>query len=260
LDENAADQRTGTQTIERAAMLLREVSAGGHSGVALSDLASRCGLRKSTVHRILMCLVRERLVKQRPDDRHYLLGPLLFELGLSANPDRGELQHAARSKLTQLAKETSGVAFLYFRSGDHFVCAVRVGTARLEAKGLTIFPGTRRPLLLAAGGVAMLLGLPKEEAAEVMDRNFAELSEYSDASVDGIRQMLKRSFAEGFASNAGEILPRANGFGYPLLDRLGMPFAAIAVGIPERTFPFEHRAEIRERLQVTAKGLQAASA
>src|SRR5579864_2632796 len=118
MEDTLRGHQNGTQSVERAVALLREVSAGGHLGLQLSDLAALCGLRKSTAHRILACLVREGLLRQRTYDRNYVPGPLLFELGLSSSPERGELQHAAKIKLAALAKETSGVAFMYYRSGD----------------------------------------------------------------------------------------------------------------------------------------------
>ena len=257
--EETEDQRSGTQTIERAVVLLREISTRGHVGWPLSDLAARCGLHKSTAHRILTCLIRERLVRQREGDRHYIPGPLLFELGLSSLPERGELQHAARSRLATLAKQTSGVGFLFFRSGDDFVCALRVGMARCAVKDLTIFPGTRRPLAVAAGGVAILLALPKAEARAIIRRNLADLTGYDDASVRGIRRMLERSFAEGFALNAADIRPEVHAFGLALCDPAGVPFASLSLAGSPRTFPLDKIDEYRRLVQAAADGLQPAS-
>jgi len=254
------ESRSGTQTIERAAALLREVSERGYVGWQLSDLAARCDLRKSTAHRILTCLVRERLIKQREGDRHYVPGPMLFELGLSSHPERGELQYAARTRLTALAKQTSGVAFLFFRSGDDFVCAARIGPAKCQAKQLSIFAGTRRPLVLAAGGAAMLLALPEAEATATIRRNFEQLDTYNEAPIPGVRRMVQRSFDEGFGINVGDITPGVNAFGLALRDRYGAPFASIALAGPERLFPSERSDEIRGMLEEIGNGLQAAPA
>jgi DNA-binding IclR family transcriptional regulator len=252
------ENRSGTQTIERAVALLREVSERGYMGWQLSDLAARCDLRKSTAHRILTCLVRERLVKQREGDRNYVPGPMLFELGLSSQPERGELQYAARTRLTALAKQTSGVAFLFFRSGDDFVCAARVGPARCQARErLSIFPGTRKPLVLAAGGAAMLLALPKAEASATIRRNLEHLDEYGEI-ISGVRRMMQRSFDEGFGINAGDIIPGVNAFGLALRDRYGIPFASIAVAGTDRIFPPDRTPEIRSMLEAAGNGLQAA--
>ena len=174
----AAGAPGGTQSIERAVALLREISARGHFGWRLTDLADRCSLSKGTTHRMLMCLVRERLVKQRPNDRHYLPGPMLFELGLSL-PELSALQNKAKSLACGAGKRRPSAAFLFFRSGDDFVCAEREGSTDLKA--LTIFPGTRRPLATSAGGAAMLLDLPVPEARATARRNLASLTGYGRA-------------------------------------------------------------------------------
>src|SRR5688572_16452138 len=115
-------QRRGTQSIERTVVILRELAARGAIGWRLSDLATSCELDRGTTHRILGCLLRERLVRQRGTDRRYVPGPLLFELGLSV-PALSEFQSACSPAVARLAKRLGGVALLYLRSGSEFVCA-----------------------------------------------------------------------------------------------------------------------------------------
>lgn len=253
----ATEKRSGTQTIERAVALLREIALSGPSGGKLSDIAARCDLRKSTAHRMLTCLIRENLVQRRPDDRRYMLGSMLFELGVSAQPERAMFLNTARSRLSTLAKQTNGVAFLFFRSGDDFVCAQRVGFARLQARGLTIFPGTRRPLVTAAGGVAFLTAIPFKEAMRIIKRNYANLSKYNDASIEGITRMLNHSTEIAFAVNAGEILSGVNEYGLALRDRSGNPFASISLAGHDQDLPIEKLDEYRCILEEAATGLQA---
>src|SRR5438128_1564282 len=78
----ARPARSGTQSIERAALLLRELALRGTAGWSLRDLALHCELDRATVHRMLKCMIDERLVHQRAD-RKYMLGPMVFELGAS---------------------------------------------------------------------------------------------------------------------------------------------------------------------------------
>lgn len=248
-------ERSGTQSIERAVALLREISTRGQFGWQMSDLAERCHLGKSTAHRILACLVRERLVRQRSSDRHYLPGPLLFELGLSL-PALGGLQHAARKRIAELAKRTSGVSFLLLRSGDDFVCAARAGNRDL--KSLTISPGTRRPLVSSVGGVAMLLALPIPEARLIVRRNFATLAEsgMSKARMQGMRLMLEHTKSAGFAVNAGYLVAGFNAFGLAVSDANEAPIAAITVVGPSATLPIGRFSEIRRLLQAAVDDLK----
>jgi DNA-binding IclR family transcriptional regulator len=247
-----SDDRKGTQSIERATSLLREIASRPKVGWQLADLAARCNLGRSTAHRMLACLVRQRMVTQRSSDRHYLPGPMLFELGL-AIPEYGELQHAARSRLAALAKRLGCSAFMHFRSGDDFVCAVRAG---MEPKATTIFPGTRRPLVLSAGGVAMLLALPVPEARATIRRNYDVLVDATRARRKAIREMLYRSHEVGFAINVGHLTPGMNGYGLAICDSTAGPVAGIVAVAPERLLPLKNLPSIRRALRDTAEELE----
>ncbi|QYY34008.1 helix-turn-helix domain-containing protein (plasmid) [Cupriavidus pinatubonensis] len=55
--------RSGTQSIQRAVLILRELASRDMAGWALHDLAARCGLDRATVHRIFKCLIGDGLVQ-----------------------------------------------------------------------------------------------------------------------------------------------------------------------------------------------------
>lgn len=248
--------RSGTQAVERAMVILREIANRGHLGWQLSELAARCGLSKTTTHRLLTCLVRERMVRQAPAGYLYLPGPMLFELGLAALPERGELQYVARNRLAALARQTSAVALLFFRSGDDFVCAVRVGTARMEAKALAILPGTRKPLVTAAGGIAILMAMPRVEALLTIERNFTNLGDYNESEIAGMRRMWERSSARRLAVNAGDVLPRVNAVALPLRDSAGVVYGSIAIAGPARRIPLERSEQFADMLKVIVDELE----
>jgi DNA-binding IclR family transcriptional regulator len=184
---------------------------------------------------------------------------MLFELGLAALPERGEMQFTARNRLAALARQTSAVAFLFFRSADDLVCAVRVGTARMEARALAILPGTRKPLVSAAGGVAILLAMPRVEARLTIERNFQDLHDYSEREVAGMRSVVERSFASGVATSLGDVIPGVNAFGLALRDSSGAPFASIALAGPARRLPVERGNEFHAILRTIADELEALS-
>src|SRR5690349_17309052 len=69
---------SGTQSIERALILMREIAAHNRTGTRLLDLASRTGLQRPTVHRMLKCLTLENMVLQDPESHRYFLGPMVF--------------------------------------------------------------------------------------------------------------------------------------------------------------------------------------
>jgi DNA-binding IclR family transcriptional regulator len=224
----------GTQSIERAVALLKELSARGTFGWRLSDLAAHCNLDKGTAHRILNCLQRERLVQQRERDRHYLPGPLLFELSLTL-PPLAEFQAACQAPLSRVARRTGGVAFLYLRSGADFVCAARIGATSI--KGLSIQVGTRRPLVSSAGGVAILVALPDEESRSIISENMKRIARFGDLRTKSIEKMIRRSQSHGFGVNLGDVVPGINSFGVAVKDSKGAPFASVTVSGASADFP-----------------------
>ena len=172
---------------------------------------------------------------------------MLFELGLSL-PRLNDLQFAARPLLEALARQLGSAAFLLFRSGDDFVCAVRA--CPNDMRPLTIFRGSRRPLISSVGGTALLLELPSTESRAIIRRNFLALRDSgADAErVQASRDMLKRTFAEGFAVNEGYLIPGFNAYGLAFPRGIEGPFASISVAGPASALPVKRLSEIRNML------------
>lgn len=194
--------RSGTQSIERAIQLLRELTLRARVGWGLRDLSERCGLSHSTTHRLLQALVREGLAVQRRSDRRYLPGPLVFDLGLAMSA-QAEFVDSCRPFLLALSDRFEAQAILFLRSADEWVCGALAGPPAYLGGGLE--PGSRRPLLTSAGGIAMLVALSEAERAAVVRQNLGQLSFLGPAATDRLLQVLARSVELGFAWNRGEI-------------------------------------------------------
>ncbi|SCK19304.1 transcriptional regulator, IclR family [Variovorax sp. HW608] len=247
---DASGERPGTRSLGRLIKLMRMVAARPQFGWRLSDLAAASDLDRGTVHRMLAFLVEERLVEQRASDRHYLPGPLMFELGL-ALPDHMKFQRRAETLVHAFAGRMGGVGVLLLRSGNEYVCSVRAGT--LPLSGSVLYPGTRRPLFTAAGGVAILQTLPPDEAKEVLLDNVAqEIARCGKGRLAALRKMRERSDRHGFGVNLGDVVPGVHAFGVPVLDRNGDAFASIGLlGTPE-IYDRDSVPALRDELHETA--------
>ena len=234
-------KRHGTRSIERAVRVLKTVALRGRFGWGLRDLAGRCELDEGTTHRILACLTRERLVQQRRRDRHYLPGPLCFELGLSL-PAHAAFQAACRAPLTRISNRFAGLSFLYLRSDTDLVCAGRAGDPVYH--GLSMDIGTRRPLISSAGGVAILIALPEDEAGSIVAENVKQLGGMDNPTVRALQRMLTRSQTLGFSFNQSETARGIHAFGIPIRDAEGTPFASITVVASAAAFPAARGPEI----------------
>jgi hypothetical protein len=72
----AADaEPQGTQSVRRAFLVLRVVAAGGDRGVGLSEVSRATALARPTSRRLLMALMAEGIVEQRPRTDRYVIVP-----------------------------------------------------------------------------------------------------------------------------------------------------------------------------------------
>lgn len=245
-------ERSGTQTLERGARLLRELAARGAVGWRLSDLARRCELDKGTAHRLLSCYVRERLVRQRAGDRRYVPGPLLFELSL-ALPGHGAFLAAATRRIAAVASALEAYAFLSLRSGADFVCAANAGATSVKA--LVHDVGLRRPLLVSAGGAAMVVALPADEGAAVIEDNLRRVQAAGEVRVKAVQRMLRRSQLQGCGVHLGDIVPGVNTFGVAIRQADGMPFASISVAARAEELPLARLPAVVPELEAAARAM-----
>ena len=248
-----APTHSGTQSIERALRILRELAARGEFGWRLSDLAARCDIDKGTAHRVLSCLVRERFVQQRAEDKHYFPGPMLYELSLSL-PGYAGFQQACERRMARFAARTEAIAWLILRSGNEYVCAVRQGD--LELRGLMVHVGTRRPLFTSVGGVAILQTLPLEAENILRDNIQQESLQRGVGRLEALRKMRDRSQRHGFGVNLGDVAPGVHAFAVPVCGDNGHAVAAVCLtGLPDQLT--EARIpEIRKLLSEAADGVE----
>lgn len=244
--------RSGTQSLERGTALLKELAARGTVGWRLSDLAERCRLDKGTAHRIMACFVRQRLVRQRARDRRYVPGPLLFELSL-ALPAQAAFQAASTAHLVRAATRLHAHSFLCLRSGSDFVCAANAGASSI--KGLAHEVGLRRPLVVSAGGAAILVALPPEEAAPLIAENMKRVRAGGEVRAKAAERMMRRSQAHGYGVHLSDIVPRVHTYGMAIRDARGAPFASISVAGAADDFPQSRLPQVLSVLEEGASGI-----
>ncbi len=218
----------GAQSIRRAVQLLRAIASRGRDGARLVDIAQTTHLEEPTARRILKSLIAEGVVTQNGGNRRYLLGPLVFELGLAATP-QFNLQQLCGPSLVRIAEKTGDTVFLTVRSGYDSVCIDRKEGA-FPIKTLTLEVGTRRPLGVGAGGIALLMKLSDNEVNEILLANTRRFDQFGGINVAVLRPMIERARQLGYALNDRQATPGAISVGLPLSNRFGPPVAAISIG------------------------------
>ena len=222
--ETVPHEGSGIQAIERAIRLLTTITGRPQLGWRLSDLAAQCFLSKATTHRILSTLVSLRLVRQRSSNARYHSGALLYDLAL-ALPEFFQFQAACRPHLTDLATRSGATIFLALCSGNHYVCIDQAGIAPL---GLVSRIGTRRPLISAAMGNAMLIELPSEVQKIIVEASIRNAVMLKDPHVDGYMSVYRRSLDCGYGLNVSDVAAGVTSVSVAMLTKNGFPFASLS--------------------------------
>jgi len=234
------DRRAGTQSIERASRVMRVIASRNAAGMRLTDVSRCAKLEQSTTHRILKCLIAEGMIRRDPHTRRYHLGHLIFELGLAAASEFN-VRAICRPSLVRLSEKTDDTVFLTIRSGFDTVCLDRKEGA-FPIKTLTLDVGTRRPLGVGAGGIALLMLLPDRTVDEILGANALQLVSYSDLTVPAVQHLVRQSRELGYALNDRHITPGATSVGMAIRSQYGVPFLAISIGaISSRMDPGRQR-------------------
>ncbi len=225
--DRSASFSAPARTVRRAVDLLRLIAAHHSRDLRLTDLAEMSGLDKSTAHRLLQRLSEERMLVRSPGQRSYRLGPLLYELGLSALPEHN-LKEIARPELSRLAELTGDMTFLVGRSGFETVCLDRIA-GNFHIQTLTSGIGDRRPLGIGAGGQAILAGLSDSDVEQVLAAIGPQLRNYELFTPQSLRKDISRCRTLGYSLDESIAAPDVNAVGMAIRQSNGAPIGAVFI-------------------------------
>lgn len=212
-------------SVQKACLILRAMSDARN--IRLTDIAQAAGQDKATTLRLLEVLTRHGFVNRDPESKRYSLGPEIFTLGAAAMA-RSDPRARVRPSLIQLVRSFEDTAILSVPRGAESVCVdVQVGTFAIRANYLEI--GSRRPLGIGAGSLALLAWLPDDEIEALMPFVSDRLSTYPLLSPAIIRKAIDDSRRRGYAMLLDVVVPRMGGIAVPILSEDGRPCAAISI-------------------------------
>jgi DNA-binding IclR family transcriptional regulator len=222
-----ADEQDHAGPVKRALTILRLLATSGRRGMALTDVARATRLPNSTIHRLLNQLVEERLVMQIEGSRFYAIGPLAYELGLAAAQqfDIRSLMRPAMERLSLQAQET---VYLILRSGDEAVC-IDLVEGPTPVRVMTLQVGSRRPLGLGAGGLAILAAMAKDDQERVVERVGPKIQEQWGFSTPLLMASLASTRSIGFAVIRNRVNPGVTAIGSAIHDSLDHVFGAVTI-------------------------------
>ena len=248
---------TGAQSIHRAFAVLRLLASSGSGGLRLTEIARDLDLSAPTAYRILRVLVEEGAVERLPSGRRYVVGAEVALLGLSTRA-RMTLQTIAAPILDRLCQEAGDAVFLTVRSGYDSVCADRkIGTYPVQV--LSIGIGSRRPLGVSVGGMAILSALSAAKSGAILDANAARFEPYR-IGVSTLAERLAASRERGYVYADPAIVRGTRAVAVPVLDAVGNPVAAISTIAIRQRIPASRVASLTGQLRGAAGDLSRALA
>lgn len=236
-----------TGTIRRANILLRLLATAGRRGLALTEISTRSMLPHPTVHRLLKQLTSEGMIYQHDESRRYLLGPVVYELGLAA-AEIFDLRQYCRTALQEVNAETEDTSYFITRSGFDAVCIDRIeGTYPIRT--ITLDVGSRRPLGVGAGGLAILAACSEDERTRILQVTAPELPNFGQLDVPQQLEAIAQTHATGYALVRNRVTLGVTALGMPIHDPARRPIGAISVGAIDARMGESRRREIARLLQ-----------
>ena len=186
------------QSATRALTLLRHIGAQHGQGVRLTDLIRLTGLDKSTIHRLLGCLMAEGFIEHMPGAKSYRLGLESAQLGL-VSADLAPLVDRFRPLILKIARLSEETVFLIARSGHYALCVHREDSSvPHQVSPHSIQPGTRRVIGLSAAGLGILAQAPDTDL-EATYRQNAPQYECVGASYSSLHKLIDTTRERGFS-------------------------------------------------------------
>jgi DNA-binding IclR family transcriptional regulator len=245
---------TEAGSLKRGVALLKLMATAGPRGLALTELAAAAGIPHPSAHRVLTLLIEERLAEQNRESRRYRLGPLAFELGV-AGSTMYDIRDLCEPAMRELSRETDDTCYLIVRSGFDAVCMHRVeGSFPIQALVLQV--GSRRPLGVGAGGLAILSEIESGERAAIIGRVAPALSAFGDLNEAGLTEACERAREAGMAVIRNRVTLGIAAVGVCFRDSMGQPIAALSVAALTQRMTARRIARIGELLRGSSRGVE----
>ncbi|WP_040807313.1 IclR family transcriptional regulator [Nocardia concava] len=238
-----------SQSLQRALTLLVEL---GEEPKSLDQLATRLGVHKSTVLRLLQTMEADRFVTHDNEHR-YRLGTRLFELANRSLEGR-DVRTVARPHLAALNADTGQTVHLAtYESGE----AVYID--KLDAThSVRMYSRIGRPAALhcTAVGKVLVSALPRSQWAAIA--NGLDYRAYTDRTIRTPEQYLAELelvAAQGFAEDHEEHESFINCVAVPIHDGTGATVAALSVSVPDMLLDHDQVLGLLPRVRDTAEAI-----
>jgi DNA-binding IclR family transcriptional regulator len=212
--------------IQKVCAILRVLAQS--SPLRLTEIADATSLNKATTLRILGSLIEEGFVSRVTGAKTYELGQeaRVMAVGARRTVDIAEL---AQPSLLRLSERSADTALLSVRSGlEALYLARSVGSHPLQPNYLQI--GSRRPLGVGAGSLALMVWLPDAEIDAIIEVIMPRLAKSPRITPKYLRERIVAARKHGHTVLLDAAFPGMGGVGVPVRDDTGQVVAALSIG------------------------------
>jgi DNA-binding IclR family transcriptional regulator len=250
-----AGQPVTFNAIQKVCAILRTLAQ--NSPLRLTEIADATSLNKATTLRILGSLIEEGFVSRIAGAKACELGQEARVMAISARRTV-DIAELAQPSLLRLSEKSADTALLSVRSGVEALYLARsVGSHPLQPNYLQI--GTRRPLGVGAGNLALLVWLPDAEIDAIIDVIVPRLAKSPRITPKFLRERIVAARKHGHTVLIDAAYPGMGGVGVPVRDETGQVVAALSIGASSDRIR-RREAELAEMLKKEALVLARAMA
>lgn len=219
----------GVQSVDRALELL-DILKEEPKGIGITELASRMGLAKSTIHRIASSLKAKSYLKQDPLTQRYHLGIKLIEMGAIVT-QRLEIRAIAEPFMKRMVDEIGETSHLVIMEGGEIAYIEKIespNTIRMVS-----FIGRRAPVHCTGAGKALLAFLPEPQIIDTIDR--MGLRKYTATTITDQTALLEELQAirmHGYSVDNEEHEDGIRCIAAPIFNHAGQAVAGVSIAGP----------------------------
>lgn len=241
----------GPQALRRGLAVLSTLKEAAPAGITVAELARSTGIERPTVHRLLLSLEAAGWVRKAEGGKRYFVDIQgKVSLAVSSIEDestRLAVIHAMGS-MRRLADQLGDAVFLVARAG-HESLTIHREIGHYPVQILATYPGKRYPLGVGSSGMALLAGLPEDEANRIVDMNSHRLEEYGGLTPNVLHRLRKNAQLRGYAVMQNYAVRGAMGVGTALMNAEGEPILALSVSAITERMTLGRQGEIAQLLQ-----------
>ncbi|MES2580259.1 MAG: IclR family transcriptional regulator [Pseudomonadota bacterium] len=225
-ESTTAKSSEAAGSLNRSYTLINAIARGSRKGSLLTELVTRTGLPRPTIHRVLNMLMEIGWVVRDAETSRFNLGLDLAALGYCAIL-RNPIERIASTELSTLAEDLKQVVYLGVISGLDMVCIGRYDNQSQIMVGRG-WIGLRGPLGMSPSCMAMFAKMPSNEVQAITKANMARYHRIEGFDENGFHRTLEQAMQTGYGTYDNIILDRTtSGFGVAILDTSGYPIATI---------------------------------